>query len=238
MSQDAPERPEHADKVSNNSGEQSAEERYSGLQHSDGAEGSRSEGGTVDVTTSPSRCPPLLRKRNKTDIRILTKFPNPHLLQGENASPVSRVSVGAEPDVAFSSTVVDTRCGILWLRPAALQRFCKPRFMLGNMCAITFTHSFLTNGCINVVLPTLERRFQLRSFESAMIISAYNVANCIAIAPVAFMGTSRNKPVFIGVGVLTVGVGALLFSSVHFIAPAYEWGSELQDLCPAGELPE
>ncbi|KAH7957978.1 hypothetical protein HPB51_028037 [Rhipicephalus microplus] len=71
-----------------------------------------------------------------------------------------------------------------------------------------------------------------------MIISAYNVANCVAIAPVAFMGTSRNKPVFIGVGVLTVGVGALLFSSVHFIAPAYQWGSEHQDLCPAGELPD
>lgn len=228
MSQNAPERPEHAGGVSNTSGERPAEERRSSLKHSVGTEGRKSEGGAIDHGAS-QQIPSAPEKEE-----VVAPGKN----QGENASLVSRVTVGAEPDVAFAGTVVDTRCGIFWLRPAVLQRFCKPRFMLANMCAITFTHSFLTNGCINVVLPTLERRFQLRSFESAMIISTYNVANCIAIAPIAFMGTSRNKPVFIGVGVLTVGVGALLFSSVHFIAPSYQWGYELQDLCPAGQLPD
>ncbi|KAH7969578.1 hypothetical protein HPB52_019797 [Rhipicephalus sanguineus] len=188
MSQNAPERPEHAGGVSNTSGERPAEERRSSLKHSVGTEGRKSEGGAIDHGASQQI-----------------------------------------PSAPEKEEVV---------APGKNQRFCKPRFMLANMCAITFTHSFLTNGCINVVLPTLERRFQLRSFESAMIISTYNVANCIAIAPIAFMGTSRNKPVFIGVGVLTVGVGALLFSSVHFIAPSYQWGSELQDLCPAGQLPD
>ncbi|XP_075742023.1 solute carrier organic anion transporter family member 4A1-like [Rhipicephalus microplus] len=228
MSQTEPEHSEFADKVSSNSGGWPAKERHRSLKRSDSAKGRRSQGGAVDDASSQQ----ILSAREKIEAVALGKN------EGENASLISRVTIGAEPDVAFSSTGVDTRCGILWIRPAALQRFCKPRFMLANMCAISFMHSFLTSGSINAVLPSLERRFQLRSFESAMIISAYNVANCIAIAPVAFMGTSRNKPVFIGVGVLTVGVGALLFSSVHFIAPAYQWGSEHQDLCPAGQLPD
>ncbi|XP_049268774.1 solute carrier organic anion transporter family member 4A1 [Rhipicephalus sanguineus] len=181
------------------------------------------------TTGHPSRYPQPLRRRKW--------WPLGRIRERTRRSSAELRSVPSQtwPSPALWWTL---RCGIFWLRPAVLQRFCKPRFMLANMCAITFTHSFLTNGCINVVLPTLERRFQLRSFESAMIISTYNVANCIAIAPIAFMGTSRNKPVFIGVGVLTVGVGALLFSSVHFIAPSYQWGSELQDLCPAGQLPD
>ncbi|KAH6936699.1 hypothetical protein HPB50_020903 [Hyalomma asiaticum] len=220
------------DEVPGSSGERQVEEHQSALKHSIGTEGFQDEDRKTGSAAVDDAVPQQTSSApQKEDEPALGRN------QGENASLVTKGS-GVEPDVAFSGTVVDTRCGILWLRPEALQVFCKPRYMLANMCAITFTHSFLTNGCINVVLPTLERRFQLRSFESALIISTYNMANCIAIAPVAFMGTSRNKPMFIGVGVFTVGVGAVLFSSAHFIAPAYHWGSEHQDLCPAGTLPD
>ncbi|XP_049522374.1 solute carrier organic anion transporter family member 4A1-like [Dermacentor silvarum] len=234
MSQDAAESAEHPAEVPATGGEGAVEERHSTGKYSVGAESSQAEDrgakDSVDGGASPQKTSRSEREGEAA----------PDRNQDENASLVAKVpaGVGVEPDVAFADTVTDTRCGLLWFRPAALQRFCKPRYMLANMCAITFTHSFLANGVINVVLPTLERRFQLRSFESAMIISTYNVANCVAIAPIAFMGTSGNKPVFIGVGALTVGLGALLFTSVHFIAPAYQWGSELQDLCPAGPLPK
>ncbi|KAH9373221.1 hypothetical protein HPB48_004966 [Haemaphysalis longicornis] len=145
--------------------------------------------------------------------------------------------VGSEPDVLFAGTAVDTRCGIFSFRPRFLQPLCRPSVMLVNMSLVALMQSFITSGVMSVVLPTLERRFQLKSFESAMILSSYNVANGLAIAPVAFLGTSRNKPVFVAGGAAATGVGMLLFASAHFLGPPYQWGSEIQDLCPASPLP-
>lgn len=146
--------------------------------------------------------------------------------------------VVSDPDVLFAGTAVDTRCGLFSFRPRLLQPLCRPSVMLANMSMVALMQSFITSGVMSVVLPTLERRFQLKSFESAMILSTYNVANGLAIAPVAFVGTSRNKPVFVAVGAATTSVGMLLFASAHFLAPAYQWGSEIHDLCPAAPLPE
>ncbi|CAN7944377.1 unnamed protein product [Ixodes hexagonus] len=142
-----------------------------------------------------------------------------------------------EAEIIFTSSLGDTRCGCFKFRPSLIQFFCKPGFVLTELSCIAFTHGFVINGCINVVLPTLERRFQLKSFESGMIISSYNVANCIAVAPVAFMGATRSKPLFVAVGVAVMGLGSLVFSLSHFIAPAYQYGSDTRDLCPASELP-
>ncbi|XP_054929545.1 solute carrier organic anion transporter family member 4A1-like isoform X1 [Dermacentor andersoni] len=234
MSKDAPERSEHPGEVPATGAEGTVEDRQSTSKHSVTTEGTQSQGHGAEGAVIGGE--PLDRSTHSERKEEAAPKEN----QDENASLVAKVPAGdeVEPDVAFAGTEVDTRCGLLSFRPAVLQVFCKPPYMLVNMCAITFTQGFLANGCVNVVLPTLERRFQLRSFESAMIISSYNVANCIAVAPVAFMGTSGKKPVFLGVGAFTVGLGSFLFTSVHFIAPAYQWGSELQDLCPAGALPK
>ncbi|KAL3249780.1 hypothetical protein MRX96_055971 [Rhipicephalus microplus] len=229
MSQTEPEHSEFADKVSSNSGGWPAKERHRSLKRSDSAKGRRSQGGAVDDASSQQ----ILSAREKKETVALGKN------EGENASLISRVTIGAEPDVAFSSTGVDTRCGILWIRPAALQRFCKPRFMLANMCAISFMHSFLTSGSIQrgaaharapLPAPQLRERHDHQRVQRGQLHRHSRPSP--SWAPAA---TSRCSSAS---AFLTVGVGALLFSSVHFIAPAYQWGSEHQDLCPAGELPD
>lgn len=141
-------------------------------------------------------------------------------------------------DVDFGRPGNENRCGLFGFRPDCLQPMCRLPVVLADLSFVMLAHNFLTNGVISVVLPTLERRFQLKSFESAMILSSYNVANVLAVTPVSFMGSTRNKPMFVAFGVLTVGTGSLLFASAHLLAPTYEWGSEIPDLCPAGPLPE
>lgn len=170
----------------------------------------------------------------------MRNFQIPQLFfQPERARSQEREALAAaEPDVEFKQSIVDTRCGCLSIRPKCLQPLCKPSVMLVDLSWIALTQSFIVNGCINVVLPTLERRFQLKSIESGMIIASYNFANCIAIIPVAFFGTTRNKPVFVAGGAAVMGTGAFIFSLSHFIAPAYQYGKDIQDLCPAGPLPE
>lgn len=143
-----------------------------------------------------------------------------------------------EPEVTFKQSMVDTHCGILNYRPTCLQPFCRPSCMLADLSWIAVTQSCISNGLISVVLPTIERRFQLKSVESGLILASFNVGNFFTIMPVAFMGSSGHKPVFIAAGVAVMGTGSFLFSLPHFIAPPYQYGNDIQDMCPAGPLPE
>lgn len=181
-------------------------------------------GGKPAVLAPPKAEDSSLRKHDSSGVAQKGEL---NVLAAEMA--VANVNFGAPSD--------ENRCGLLWFRPACLQPLCRLPIVLADLSLVMLAHNFLTNGVLSVVLPTLERRFQLKSFESAMILSSYNVANVLAVTPVSFLGTNRNKPTFVAFGVLTVGTGSLLFASAHFLAPTYEWGSEIQDLCPAGPLP-
>ncbi|XP_064482665.1 solute carrier organic anion transporter family member 4A1-like isoform X2 [Ornithodoros turicata] len=125
------------------------------------------------------------------------------------------------------------KCGCFGYRPAYLQGFVTPKWILFNLSWGLFTLSFIVNGCLSVVLPTLERRFQLTSFESGMIISAYNVVNCLCVVPISYLGSSRSKPLFTAAGLLLIAGGSIIFSSPYFLAEPYTFGTERRDSCPA-----
>ncbi|XP_077552180.1 solute carrier organic anion transporter family member 4A1-like [Haemaphysalis longicornis] len=132
---------------------------------------------------------------------------------------------------------VETRCGLFGVYPAFLQGYRTAKCALTVLCLVSFTRSFSMNGVMMVVLPSLERRYQLRSYESGMILSSNDVASCIAMLPVSFLATQRHKPRFIGVGIATMGLGNLVISLVHFLSPAYQLsGSGGSDLCPQVEV--
>ncbi|KAH9372707.1 hypothetical protein HPB48_004219 [Haemaphysalis longicornis] len=132
---------------------------------------------------------------------------------------------------------VETRCGLFGVYPAFLQGYRTAKCALMVLCLVSFTRSFSMNGVMMVVLPSLERRYQLRSYESGMILSSNDVASCIAMLPVSFLATQRHKPRFIGVGIATMGLGNLVISLVHFLSPAYQLsGSGGSDLCPQVEV--
>lgn len=171
----------------------------------------------------------------KPDVRKVAEKPETRALAAEMA--VDHASSVPPADVNFGRSGPENRCGLLGFRPDCLQPLCRLPLVLADLSFVMLVHNFLTNGVVSVVLPTLERRFQLKSFESAMILSSYNVANVIAVTPVSFLGTSRSKPMFVAFGAFTVGTGSLMFASAHLLAPAYAWGSQIQDLCPMGALP-
>ncbi|XP_064481520.1 solute carrier organic anion transporter family member 4A1-like [Ornithodoros turicata] len=125
------------------------------------------------------------------------------------------------------------KCGCWEYRPAFLQRFANARWILFNLSWGLFTQSFIVNGCLSVVIPTIERRFQLKSFESGMILSSYNIVNCLLVVPVSYMGSSRSKPLFAAVGLFLIATGSIVFSSPYFLAEPYMFGQEQHDGCPA-----
>ncbi|KAH9373534.1 hypothetical protein HPB48_003486 [Haemaphysalis longicornis] len=105
--------------------------------------------------------------------------------------------------------------------PAAMQRFVSPQWVLLWFSTAVFIKGMLINGYINVALPTLERRFHLRSFESGMIVSFFNIGSLILLAPVTFFGGEMHKPRLMAIGSACMAIGSFIFSTPHFIAPQY-----------------
>ena len=56
-----------------------------------------------------------------------------------------------------------------------------------------------------------------------MVTSAFDVAALIFIGPVSYFGV-RNKPISLGVGMITMGIGYIIFMLPHFIEDAYRPG--------------
>uniref|UniRef100_A0A1E1X5A7 Solute carrier organic anion transporter family member n=1 Tax=Amblyomma aureolatum TaxID=187763 RepID=A0A1E1X5A7_9ACAR len=117
-------------------------------------------------------------------------------------------------------------CGWGCLRPSWLQRFRTPPWVLFFLCWAGFLQGLIVNGFVNVVITTIERRFQLRSSESGLVASGYDIASFLLLAPISYFGGSRSKPLFVGVGCLVLGLGAFVFSLPHFLAGSYAFSTE------------
>lgn len=128
------------------------------------------------------------------------------------------------------------QCGWLYLRPRILQRFRTPPWVLFFLCWAGFLQGLIVNGFVNVVITTIERRFQLRSSESGLIASGYDIASFLLLAPISYFGGSRSKPLFVGLGCLVLGLGAFMFSMPHFLAAPYVYSSmdDVEPVCYSG----
>ncbi|KAL1425295.1 hypothetical protein MTO96_019309 [Rhipicephalus appendiculatus] len=126
----------------------------------------------------------------------------------------------------------DEPCGWGPLQPRCLQPLRTPPLALAAFCSASFIQGLTVNGYVNVVLPTLEKRFQLRSVQTGTIVSMYNVGSLLCSTPVAYFGGSSHKPRIIAIGTLVMAGGSMLFSLPHFLAPSYHSRPDVRDTCP------
>ncbi|XP_077517853.1 solute carrier organic anion transporter family member 4A1-like isoform X2 [Amblyomma americanum] len=122
--------------------------------------------------------------------------------------------------------------GLLGVYPPFLQKYRTPRCALTVLCLVCFTRSFSMNGVMMVVLPSLERRYRMKSYESGMVLSSNDVASCLAMLPVSFLATQRHKPRFVGSGTAIMGLGNLVVAMAHFLSPPYSLAGAGSDTCP------
>ena len=91
----------------------------------------------------------------------------------------------------------------------------------------------LGSGYLNSVISTIEKRYEIPSSTSGMLASMYGVGNVATILFVSYLGSQRHIPVFIGLGVLLMGISSLLFSLPHFISsPHTEHSPEGPNVVP------
>ncbi|XP_028266760.1 solute carrier organic anion transporter family member 4A1 [Parambassis ranga] len=122
----------------------------------------------------------------------------------------------------------DQLCGWGALTPKAIQFFNTPRWVLFFLCVASFLQGMIVNGLINTVVTSIERRFDLRSYQAGLIASSYDIAACVCLAFVSYFGGTGHKPRWLGWGVLIMAVGSLVFTLPHFTTPSYQGGLSKQ----------
>ncbi|PNI36372.1 SLCO4A1 isoform 2 [Pan troglodytes] len=125
-------------------------------------------------------------------------------------------------EVRYVSAGQSVACGWWAFAPPCLQVLNTPKGILFFLCAAAFLQGMTVNGFINTVITSLERRYDLHSYQSGLIASSYDIAACLCLTFVSYFGGSGHKPRWLGWGVLLMGMGSLVFALPHFTAGRYE----------------
>lgn len=152
----------------------------------------------------------------------------PHIFTGASSFPrrlyVEETTPHAEIPLGVKLISRDSQqlCGWGALMPEAIQVFNTPRWVLFFLCVASFLQGMIINGFINTVITSIERRFDLRSYEAGLIASSYDIAACVCLAFVSYFGGTGHKPRWLGWGVLIMALGSLVFALPHFTTPPYQ----------------
>lgn len=89
------------------------------------------------------------------------------------------------------------------------------------------------NYIVKVVITTIEKRFGLRSSQTGLIASGYDIASFACLVPVTYFGGRINasKPRWIGWGVILMGMGSLTFALPHFLVGPYRASGAASNVC-------
>uniref|UniRef100_A0A667ZHL6 Solute carrier organic anion transporter family member n=1 Tax=Myripristis murdjan TaxID=586833 RepID=A0A667ZHL6_9TELE len=139
-------------------------------------------------------------------------------LYGVHKSPHGEPPLG----LSLITSDSDQLCGWGALTPKAIQAFNTPRWVLFFLCVASFLQGMIINGFINTVVTSIERRFDLRSYQAGLIASSYDIAACVCLAFVSYFGGTGHKPRWLGWGVLIMALGSLVFALPHFTTPPYQ----------------
>uniref|UniRef100_A0A3P9JE33 Solute carrier organic anion transporter family member n=1 Tax=Oryzias latipes TaxID=8090 RepID=A0A3P9JE33_ORYLA len=176
---------------------------------------------TTSPVDSPTGSPVGSDPRSPSSFR--TNGSTPQIFTGVSLLPgqLFGPQPNEETGLKHMSVNLDQLCGWGALTPKVLQVFNTPRWVLFFLCVASFLQGMIINGFINTVVTSIERRFDLHSYQAGLIASSYDIAACLCLAFVSYFGGIGHKPRWLGWGVLVMALGSLVFALPHFTTPPY-----------------
>lgn len=126
---------------------------------------------------------------------------------------------------------VEVRCGYGNCRPKVLQKVNNSKALLFVMSFYVFVQGFIVNGVYNVIVSTLERRFQLRSTQIGLAASAYDFSAAFFGIIVSYLGSGRYKARWLTISAIFMILGSVIMAIPHFTTDLYEWGEHAKSTC-------
>ncbi|CAG2204509.1 SLCO4A [Mytilus edulis] len=117
----------------------------------------------------------------------------------------------------------DRRYGCGPIKFSCTQRLNSIRWHVFWQCIFTFFDGFIVSGVVNVIIPALEKRYELSSSKSAIIVSANDFGAFVLLIFLGYFGERRHKPKLMGAGILLMAFGCLVFSLPQFIGEKYAY---------------
>ncbi|XP_076095973.1 solute carrier organic anion transporter family member 4A1-like isoform X2 [Mytilus galloprovincialis] len=125
----------------------------------------------------------------------------------------------------------DRRYGCGPIKFSCTQRLNSIRWHVFWQCIFTFFDGFIVSGVVNVIIPALEKRYELSSSKSAIIVSANDFGAFVLLIFLGYFGERRHKPKLMGAGILLMAFGCLVFSLPQFIGEKYAYTISGLTLC-------
>lgn len=107
-------------------------------------------------------------------------------------------------------------------KPAFLQFLVSPGFFCVLLCMVVASDAF-NSGTFGSAVTSLETRYKLPSSQLGFINSMYELASLVLVLFVVYYGgkPTSNRPLWIGLGSLLMGIGVLVALLPQFIFGAY-----------------